>query len=322
MVKRNINRIKLYDKISVGEIYSTHRYGDYIVLNKTKQEWYLIEFIKTGYKTEKQITSLKYGAVKDKLFPSICGIACIGDGKYHSKINNVQTDEYRTWQNMIDRCYNPKTKSYRFYGQRGVKVDERWHNFQNFCEDIKELENYDKWKTKENGHEWTIDKDLKQIGVENKIYSKDTCIFLTMEEQTDLSSSKRVTAYVNGVKLKDFKSANVAGKELNTFCHHILDCCNLKIPSSGKYNNIPIVWRYTDDLNSNVEYNNNRHRSVVGFVDGIKIFQFKTIKEAILNTGASESGIIKCCKGIGKYSGKYNNKIIVWKYLEEGETYE
>lgn len=31
-----------------------------------------------------------------------------------------------TWQNMIDRCYNPDSYNYPNYGGRGVKVCDRW----------------------------------------------------------------------------------------------------------------------------------------------------------------------------------------------------
>lgn len=34
--------------------------------------------------------------------------------------------EYRSWKNMIDRCYNPDHKSYPNYGGRGITVCDRW----------------------------------------------------------------------------------------------------------------------------------------------------------------------------------------------------
>jgi hypothetical protein len=45
--------------------------------------------------------------------------------------------EYLCWWNMLDRCYNPKNISYRYYGGRGIEVCGRWRSgFHNFLEDM------------------------------------------------------------------------------------------------------------------------------------------------------------------------------------------
>ena len=36
--------------------------------------------------------------------------------------------EYKTWYNMIDRCYNPGNRSYHDYGGRGITVCDEWLN--------------------------------------------------------------------------------------------------------------------------------------------------------------------------------------------------
>lgn len=38
----------------------------------------------------------------------------------------------------MQRCYNPKNHKYPRYGGRGIKVCERWHNFENFLKDMGE----------------------------------------------------------------------------------------------------------------------------------------------------------------------------------------
>jgi hypothetical protein len=45
--------------------------------------------------------------------------------------------EFSCWDNMIQRCSNPKATRYDRYGGRGIKVCERWLNsFENFLADV------------------------------------------------------------------------------------------------------------------------------------------------------------------------------------------
>lgn len=47
--------------------------------------------------------------------------------------------EYRTWVGMKARCYNYKAPSYKYYGEKGISVCQRWlgdGGFKNFFEDM------------------------------------------------------------------------------------------------------------------------------------------------------------------------------------------
>lgn len=45
--------------------------------------------------------------------------------------------EYETWLSMKARCYDRKTKSYKNYGGRGIRVCGRWlSSFENFLADM------------------------------------------------------------------------------------------------------------------------------------------------------------------------------------------
>ena len=39
---------------------------------------------------------------------------------------------YNTWKHMVDRCTNPKSKVYNYYGGRGITVCEEWLDVRNF----------------------------------------------------------------------------------------------------------------------------------------------------------------------------------------------
>jgi hypothetical protein len=49
-----------------------------------------------------------------------------------------RTRQYQIWAKMIDRCYNTKIKSYKYYGQKGVKVCDKWRTFEGFWEDMQD----------------------------------------------------------------------------------------------------------------------------------------------------------------------------------------
>ena len=49
----------------------------------------------------------------------------------------AHTPEYLIWRNIRDRCLNPNTKLFAFYGARGITVCQRWQDsFAAFIEDI------------------------------------------------------------------------------------------------------------------------------------------------------------------------------------------
>lgn len=52
--------------------------------------------------------------------------------KMQKAIPNGELRLHRIWANMKQRCSNPKTKDYRYYGGKGVCVCEDWLNFENF----------------------------------------------------------------------------------------------------------------------------------------------------------------------------------------------
>lgn len=45
---------------------------------------------------------------------------------------------YNVWGLMRDRCNNPDSTFFQHYGGRGIKVCDRWNEFENFYEDMKD----------------------------------------------------------------------------------------------------------------------------------------------------------------------------------------
>lgn len=79
----------------------------------------------------------------------------------------IGTPVYKTWEMMIQRCYNANYDSYKFYGGRGIIVCDKWLKFGRFFEDMGE---------RPDG--LSIDRVDNEKG-----YFKDNCIWATQTQQ-------------------------------------------------------------------------------------------------------------------------------------------
>ena len=68
---------------------------------------------------------------------------------------------------MRQRCNNRKNKSYKYYGERGIRICERWNKFENFLEDMGEAPK-----------ELTLERKDNDKG-----YSKDNCMWANWYKQ-------------------------------------------------------------------------------------------------------------------------------------------
>lgn len=133
-----------------------------------------------GHKAEVPTTwqQCTKGQVKNPYFKSVYGVACLGVGDFVTSVNGKLTREYDLWKQMIRRCYSGEYSSYT-----NVIVCERWLVYANFLEDLSSIENYQMWLENPN-QRISLDKDIKQQDVENKVYSLETVKFVTNVENT------------------------------------------------------------------------------------------------------------------------------------------
>lgn len=47
-----------------------------------------------------------------------------------------ETREYKAWTAMRERCLNPRAHNYYLYGGRGIRICERWNDFEKFFADM------------------------------------------------------------------------------------------------------------------------------------------------------------------------------------------
>ncbi len=123
----------------------------------------------------------------------------------HGFCSGGKTDEYKVWLGMWKRCTNKKTKCYKHYGARGIKVCEKWGKFVNFIEDMGER------PSKKHSLE-RIDND--------KGYSPSNCRWATQKEQM---SNTRVSVRIthNGETLSAAQWADRLGMKRYTFYSRI-----------------------------------------------------------------------------------------------------
>ena len=75
---------------------------------------------------------------------------------------------YNAWRNMITRCYGEKSLQ-RNPTYKGCTVDPTWYSFMSFRS----------WMIKQDWEDKQLDKDILIPG--NKIYSPDTCVFVSCQ---------------------------------------------------------------------------------------------------------------------------------------------
>jgi len=177
-----------------GSIWDSNNCGKFEIIGKINKEnnknntnYYLCKF-EDGTIIKASQSAIIGGKVKNPNYPLVCKVGYTGIGKWFPKYNKKETQEYSIWKAMIIRCYSEnfhiKNPTYK-----NVIVCERWHCFQNFCEDILSLNGYDRWKE---GIGYELDKDIlcEKMNIIPKIYSPETCIFISRKDNLSESSSR------------------------------------------------------------------------------------------------------------------------------------
>lgn len=108
--------------------------------------------------------------------------------------------EYAVWSSMKARCLNPNSQQYKNYGERGIKVCERWMLFENFFADM--------------GERPSSKHSLGRLENDGN-YDPSNCAWQTKQEQ---DNNKRTNVFLefNGVKLTVAQWAKRIGLNTDT----------------------------------------------------------------------------------------------------------
>lgn len=133
-----------------------------------------VKFEKTNKIKKGSYKEFKNGHLSDNYYPSVFGVGYIGDTTV-SEGNRKVKASYRTWANIVSRCYNKKYQDKR-PTYIGCSMCEEWLCYANFEKWYNE--NY--YQIEESRME--LDKDILKKG--NKIYSPETCVFVPQRINT------------------------------------------------------------------------------------------------------------------------------------------
>ena len=163
-------------QIISGDVFPTNEGGSVTVLQYRNAHGVIIQHNDDyGHIATVRAGDLRRGMVKNPYHRSVYGVGFIGVGEHPVSVNRKLTPVYKTWNNMLERCYNPKFHA-RCPTYIGCSVHPDWHNFQNFAE----------WYERQYFATcWQLDKDLIVEG--NKVYSANTCVFVPQQLNTLLS---------------------------------------------------------------------------------------------------------------------------------------
>lgn len=174
----------------LGQKFLNKQGQELTVISKVKGKTFKVRFTSSGLVREANIDNIKAGKCKDLLAPTSSG-GFLGNAKGYSDKERV------LWKNMLFRV-----KDHENY--KDASVCDRWLCLENFLEDIRSMEGYAKWL--EGGYD--LDKDIKYKG--NKVYSKQTCMFVPRKEN-QLHKAVRTTGKTYTAKHEDGTSV--------TFCN-------------------------------------------------------------------------------------------------------
>ena len=166
--------------IDINKIYTSKSCGDFRIIEYASCMEVYVEFLATGYRVKAQAGWVREGSIKDRLLPTRLGVGFIGDGPHKSRCGKKKSKVYLVWSAMLDRCYSLHSRKHNpTYSD--ATVCEEWHNFQAFAEWF-----YDNYV--EGFH---IDKDIKQGDVVNKVYSPETCSFVSQQNNNEEANAKK-----------------------------------------------------------------------------------------------------------------------------------
>lgn len=178
------------NKYYIGSKFSNDQKCEYIIIgmHENKTHYYIQYCDEYKYIDCLPISALKERQIKNPYYKCYFGVGCIGE-----ILPNYKSRTFRVWKEMIRRCYDEKLRD-KYPTYKNVIVCKEWLCYAYFKKwfDENYIENYE------------LDKDKKQQGIKNKIYSPKTCCFISKSENVSLAAAKNIDHYEKRTYLKSY----------------------------------------------------------------------------------------------------------------------
>lgn len=162
-------------KLIEGEQYKSAQDGVFYIVKDNG--WENVEIIfPSGYTSKATRNQIKKGQVKDRFKKTYFGVGFIGGVEFKTKGESSMA--YYRWRHMLARCYDKKTKDLKPTYKECI-VCEEWHNYQNYA----------RWFHDNFVEGFDVDKDIRIDG--NKIYSPETCKFVSHQKNSEKATAKK-----------------------------------------------------------------------------------------------------------------------------------
>ena len=240
-------------------------YGDHILKIRFENENV------RGEHTELEINRRRLNGkdpfIKDPYQPSICNVCAVGQARARTEDGTRMKPEYNLYTGMVHRCYDENFDNHQWYAD--VEVADEWKCFEDFERTLPEVEGYELWKA--NPGKYQLDKDIKQQNVEHKVYSKDTCAFVSATTNTFERNSRIVKddglpcgVYQNG-QINESYIAKHNNKHIGTYSDPTVAgyAVALYVDGHGKdassyFNALPRIPSYDELVDTRITYKNDR----------------------------------------------------------------
>ena len=181
--------------IEVGQKFESVSCGTFEVIDIYPKRKIKVKFLVTGFETIAQKSHVVRGNVRDHFLPNKLGVGFLGAMAGNTRVNKKPRQSHVIWHNMLVRCYDPN-----YHKMHPTYIDC------SVCEEWKDYSKFHIWFEENYIEGYHLDKDKKFKG--NKIYSPETCVFLSPKENTTLSNLRNKKVKVQDLSGKVYEILN------------------------------------------------------------------------------------------------------------------